>query len=32
MHKTYYEIKKFARKRTDEAKTQLKEQYSKLIY
>ncbi len=31
MHKTYYEIKKFARKRTDEAKTQFKEQYSKLI-
>jgi len=31
MHKTYYEIKKFARKRTEEAKTQLKKQYSKLI-
>lgn len=31
IHKTYYEIKKFARKRTDEWKTQLKEQYSKLI-
>ena len=31
MRKSYYEIKKFSRKRTQKAKEQLKQQYSKLI-
>jgi hypothetical protein len=31
MRKSYYEIKKFARKRTDEAKNELKKQYIELV-
>ena len=31
MRKSYYEIKKFSRKRTEEAKVELKQQYSNLI-